>query len=174
MVTLAVIVAAADNGVIGRQGALPWHLPEDLRYFKRVTLGKPIVMGRKTCESIGRPLPGRTNIVVRRNADYRAEGARVVASLDEALQLARDIAENDAVDEVVVIGGAQIYSEALPRADRLYYTAVHDRVDGDAFLPTIDWSHWRETGREAHRAVPPGTLDYTFLTYARRCAASDQ
>ena len=173
MVELAVIVAAADNGVIGCNGALPWHLPEDLRYFKRVTLGKPIVMGRKTFESIGRPLPGRTNIVISRNADYRAEGARVVASLDEALQLAEDIAANDSVDEVMVIGGAQIYTEALPRADRLYYTAVHCSVEGDAFLPEIDWTRWREASREAHRALNPDAFDYTFLTYCRRGSAAE-
>lgn len=172
MVELAVIVAAADNGVIGCKGELPWHLPEDLRYFKRVTLGKPIVMGRKTFESIGRPLPGRANIVISRNADYRAEGVRVVASLDEALQLAEDIAANDSVDEVMVIGGAQIYAEALLRADRLYYTAVHGNVEGDAFLPGIDWTLWRETSREAHRAASPDAFDYTFLTYERPRPAS--
>ena len=172
MVELAIIVAAADNGVIGCKGELPWHLPEDLRYFKRVTLGKPIVMGRKTFESIGRPLPGRANIVISRNADYRAEGVRVVASLDEALQLAEDIAANDSVDEVMVIGGAQIYAEALLRADRLYYTAVHGNVEGDAFLPGIDWTLWRETSREAHRAASTDAFDYTFLTYERPRPAS--
>jgi len=173
MVELAVIVAAADNGVIGCNGALPWHLPEDLRYFKRVTLGKPIVMGRKTFESIGRPLPGRTNIVVSRNTQYRAEGVRVVASLDAALQLAEEIAANDSVDELMVIGGAQIYTEALLRADRLYYTAVHCSVDGDAFLPEIDWALWRETWREKHHAATPDACDYTFLTYDRRRTASE-
>jgi dihydrofolate reductase len=167
MIQLAVIVAAADNGVIGCNDALPWHLPEDLRYFKRVTLGKPIVMGRKTFESIGRPLPGRTNIVISRNPDYRADGIRTVTSLDDALQLAEDIAVIDAVEELMVIGGAQIYAEALPRADRLYYTAVHGIVDGDAFLPAIDWTQWRELSRETHSAVPPNTLDYSFLTYER-------
>ncbi|MEP0203860.1 MAG: dihydrofolate reductase [Halioglobus sp.] len=167
MVELAVIVAAADNGVIGCNGALPWHLPEDLRYFKRVTLGKPIVMGRKTYESIGKPLPGRTNIVVSRNTQYRAEGVRVVASLDDALQLAETIAEKDSIGELMVIGGAQIYAEALVRADRLYYTAVHCSADGDAFLPEIDWALWRETSREAHPAKTPDETGYTFLTYDR-------
>ena len=152
---------------------MPWHLPEDLRYFKRVTLGKPIVMGRKTFESIGRALPGRANIVISRNAAYLAEGVHVVASLDEALQLAEDIAANDAVDELMVIGGAQIYTEALLRADRLYYTAVHCSVDGDAYLPKIDWTVWRETSRETHRAAGPDTFDYTFLTYERCRPASD-
>lgn len=173
MVKLAVIVAAADNGVIGRNGALPWHLPEDLRYFKRVTLGKPIVMGRKTYESIGKPLPGRTNIVVSRNTHFRAEGVRVVASLEEALQLAETIAENDAIDELMVIGGAQIYAEALLRADRLYYTAVHCSVDGDAVLPEIDWALWRETSREAHPATATDEAAYTFLTYDRCSPAGD-
>ena len=128
MVGLSVIVAAARNGVIGRNNALPWHLPEDLRYFKRVTMGKPIVMGRKTWESIGRPLPGRTNIVITRRPDYAAEGARVVGSLEEALSLAEDIALIDGSNELLVIGGAEIYKAALPLASRLYLTEVQADV----------------------------------------------
>lgn len=164
---LGVIVAAAENGVIGRNNGLPWHLPEDLRYFKRVTMGKPIVMGRKTYESIGRPLPGRTNIVITRQADYAPQGVRVVGSLDEALALAADIALIDGCDELLVIGGAEIYSSAIPRADRLYLTQVHARVDGDAFLPAVDWSGWREVSRERWSASAANPHDYSFIVFER-------
>ena len=167
MIQLAAIVAAAENGVIGRNNALPWHLSEDLKYFKRVTLGKPIVMGRKTFESIGRPLPGRTNIVITRNHAYRHEGVKVVSTLDEALSLAADIALIDGVEELLVIGGAEIYRESIPRADRLYLTEVHAAVQGDALLPPIDWSKWREVARERHRAQPPNPYDYSFVVYDR-------
>ncbi len=167
MIRLAVIVAAAENGVIGRNNALPWHLPQDLRYFKRVTMGKPIVMGRKTFESIGRPLPGRTNIVITRNPDFTAEGVRVVASLDEALRLAGDIARIDGAQELVVIGGVEIYKASIPRADRLYITEVHASVKGDAFLPEIDWEHWREVGREHHGASDANPYEYSFVVYNR-------
>ena len=164
---MAVIVAAAENGVIGRNNALPWHLSEDLRYFKRVTMGKPIVMGRKTFESIGRPLPGRTNIVITRNTSFHAEGIQVVGSLAEALALAEDIALIDGARELVVIGGAEIYREAIPGADRLYLTEVHAQVEGDAYLPEIDWRQWREVSRERHGASGPNPYDYSFVVYHR-------
>jgi dihydrofolate reductase len=141
-------------------------LPQDLRYFKRVTMGKPIVMGRKTFESIGRPLPGRTNIVITRNPDFRAEGVRVVASLDEALRLAGDIALIDGAQELVVIGGAEIYRASIPRADRLYITEVHASVEGDAFLPEIDWALWDEVARERHGASDANPYDYSFVVYS--------
>ena len=167
MVGLSVIVAAARNGVIGRNNALPWHLPEDLRYFKRVTMGKPIVMGRKTWESIGRPLPGRTNIVITRRPDYAAEGARVVSSLEEALSLAEDIALIDGTDELLVIGGAEIYKAALPLASRLYLTEVQADVPGDAYLPAVDWVQWREVSRESFAASETNPYDYSFVVYER-------
>jgi len=167
MMRLAVIVAATDNGVIGRNNALPWHLPQDLRYFKRVTMGKPIVMGRKTFESIGRPLPGRTNIVITRNPDFTAEGVRVVASLDEALRLGEEIALIDGAQELVVIGGAEIYKASIPRADRLYITEVHASIQGDAFLPEIEWACWREVGREHHGASDANPYEYSFVVYNR-------
>jgi len=167
MPLLAVIVAAAQNGVIGRNNALPWHLAEDLRYFKRITMGKPVVMGRKTFESIGRPLPGRTNIVITRNPAYRAREIKVVSSLDEALSLAAHIARIEGAEEVVVIGGAEIYRESIPRADRLYLTEVHADVEGDAVLPEIDWSAWREVSRERHPAQAPNPYDYSFVCYER-------
>jgi dihydrofolate reductase len=168
MTSLAVMVAVAANGVIGNDQGLPWHLPEDLRYFKRVTLGKPIVMGRRTFESIGRALPGRTNIVISRNPELPAEGVSLVASLDEALERAGEIARREAVDEFVVIGGAQIYGLAIPKADRLYVTEVHARVSGDTALPDIAWERWRETAREPHPATTPDQYGYSFVVYERR------
>jgi dihydrofolate reductase len=167
MIRLAIIVAAAENGVIGRNNALPWSLPEDLRYFKRVTMGKPIVMGRKTYEAIGKPLPGRTNIVITRNPGFAAEGVRVVSSLEEALELAGHIALIDGAEELVVIGGAEIYQAAIPEADRLYITEVHASVEGDAMLPEIDWAQWLEVSREYHAALPPNQYDCSFVCYNR-------
>jgi dihydrofolate reductase len=164
VITLALIVAAADNGVIGSNNALPWHLPEDLRHFKRVTMGKPIIMGRKTFESIGKPLPGRTNIVITRNPRFQAAGVEVVSSLAAALEMATHVAMRDSVDEAVVIGGAEIYQAALPQADRLYLTEVHAEIAGDAVLPAIDWTQWREASREHHAAQP---FDYSFVRYER-------
>jgi len=165
--SLAIIVAAAENGVIGRNNGLPWHLPQDLRYFKQVTMGKPIVMGRKTFESIGRPLPGRSNIVISRNITFSAAGVRIVATLDEAISLADDIAQTDGAAEVVVIGGAEIYRLAMPRAQRLYLTEVHAIVEGDAMLPPIHWPDWREVSRERHAASAGNPFDYSFVVYER-------
>ena len=167
MTRLAVIVAVADNGVIGRDNSLPWHLPEDLRYFKRVTMGKPIVMGRKTFESIGRPLPGRTNIVISRNPEFEAAGVSAVASLDEALELAAEVAGDAGASELVVIGGAEIYRLAIPRADRLYVTEVHAATEGDALLPDVAWTEWEETRRERHAAAE-NSHDFSFVVYDRR------
>jgi dihydrofolate reductase len=165
---LAVIVAVADNGVIGRDNTLPWHLPGDLQYFKRVTMGKPIIMGRKTFDSIGRPLPGRANIVISRDRGYRAEGASVVSSLDAALGLAEGLAGREGAAEIVVIGGAEIYRLAMPRASRLYITEVHARVEGDAWLPPIDWGQWREASRERHAASGKNPYDFSFVVYERQ------
>lgn len=167
MTGLAIIVAAAENGVIGRDNAMPWHLPEDLRHFKRVTMGKPIVMGRKTFESIGKPLPGRTNIVITRNPAFSADGVEVVSSLQQGLAVAERTARLHAVDEVVVIGGAEIYATALPLADRIYLTEVHASVDGDAVLPAIDWTQWREVSREHHAAQPGQDYAFSFVRYER-------
>jgi dihydrofolate reductase len=171
LLRLAIMVAAAENGVIGRNNALPWHLPADLQHFKRTTMGKPIIMGRKTFESIGRPLPGRANIVVSRSTEFCPEGVRVAASLEQALALAEDIALVDGVEEVVVIGGEEIYRLALPAAQRLYVTEVHAEVEGDAWLPEIDWGRWREVSRERHSAEPPNPYDYSFVRYDRLDAA---
>ena len=165
---LAIIVAAARNGVIGRGNSLPWHLPGDLKYFKRITMGKPVVMGRKTFESIGRPLPGRTNVVISRNPRFAAEGVQVAASLDQALELAAEIAWSDGIDELVVIGGEQIYREALPRAQRLYLTEVHADIEGDTVLPPVRWEEWREVSRERHTAGGANAYDYSFVVFERR------
>ena len=163
---IGLVVAAADNDVIGRNNALPWDLPADLKHFRRVTMGKPIVMGRRTFESIGRPLPGRSNIVISRDPAYGADGLRVVPSLEAALALAENIALIDGSDELMVIGGAQIYGLALPLAARLHLTRVHVTPEGDAKLPTIDWAQWREVSREAHAATNDAPA-YTFLEYTR-------
>ncbi|MFZ5723675.1 MAG: dihydrofolate reductase [Pseudomonadota bacterium] len=165
---LSLIAALADNGVIGRDNKLPWHLPGDLKYFKAVTLGKPVIMGRKTWESLGRPLPGRTNIVITRRRDYAPPGAKVAGSLEEALRLAGQVALIDGVDECVVIGGAEIYAQALPRCDRMYLTEVHADVAGDAFFPSFDRAQWRETKRERHAAEGPNPYDYSLVVYERR------
>jgi dihydrofolate reductase len=165
--SLALIVAMAQNRVIGRNNKLPWYLSEDLKYFKRITMGKPVIMGRLTFESIGRPLPGRTNIVVTRNQDYAAEGVKVVHSLEQAKQLCESIAEVDGSDEAMVIGGAQIYQQALSYADRLYLTEVHANVEGDAYFPEFDRSQWQEISRENFQATGPNPYDYSFLVLER-------
>jgi len=162
---LALIAAYAQNNVVGIDNKLPWHLPEDLKYFKRVTTGKAIIMGRKTYESIGRPLPNRTNIVITRNAEFTAPGIEVVNSLDAAIELAESINEINGTEEVMVIGGAQIYSEALPKADRLYLTHVHAEVKGDAYFPAVNFTTWKEVGREDYKASETNPYDYSFAVY---------
>lgn len=168
MMRLCLIAAVAENGVVGKNNALPWHLPADLKYFKRKTLGKPIVMGRKTFESIGRPLPGRTNIVVSRNKSYAPEGVEVVDSLESSLLLAADIAATDGQEDLMVIGGAAIYAAALPLAECLYITEVHGEVAGDAYFPEVDWREWREVSRQRNPAPEPGGYDFSFVVFHRR------
>lgn len=165
---LSLMAAKASNDVIGRGNKLPWYLPNDLKYFKRITFGKPVIMGRHTWESLKGPLPGRTNIVISRQPDYRAEGAKVVMTLDRALELAEHVALIDGQDEVVVIGGAQIYALALPRADRLYLTEVHADVPGDTYFPEWEKTRWREAGRQDFQAEGPNPYDYSFVVYERR------
>lgn len=162
-------VAVAANGVIGADGGLPWRLSSDLKRFKEGTMGRPIVMGRKTFESIGKPLPGRLNIVVTRDAAWRHEGVETVGSLDEAIRLATVRARcMTGVDEVAVIGGGQIYAQAMPVADRLHVTHVLADVDGDTRFPDIDPAVWTETHRED---LPAGERDShatRFCIYRRR------
>ena len=150
MIRKAIIVARADNGVIGVDNQLPWHLPSDLKYFKQVTMGKPVVMGRKTFESIGRPLPGRTNVVITRNVDWSAPGVRVVGSLADALKLATAQADLDGADEVMVIGGATLYREAFDQVDRMYVTQIHVTPDGDAFFEAPDQEKFARTSFEEY------------------------
>lgn len=164
---VALIWAMARNGVIGRDNKLPWYLPEDLKYFKRVTTGKPVIMGRKTYDSIGRPLPNRTNIVVTRDASLSLPGVKVVTSLEDALDIAQAESVISDVDEVIVMGGAEIYAQALPHADRLYVTLVHAEVEGDAVFPTIDLEEYRELAREDFNAEGPNPYNYSFVVYER-------
>jgi dihydrofolate reductase len=165
--TIALIVAASENNVIGRNNQLPWYLPGDLQYFKAMTLGKPVIMGRKTFESIGKPLPGRDNIVISRQKDYSAEGIKLVSSLDEAIMLGESINLINGVEEVMVIGGAQIYAEALDLADRVYLTRVYGHVEGDAYFPDLEAASWRETGREDILAKQPNPFDFSYLVLDR-------
>ncbi len=163
--SIELVVAMAENGVIGREGDLPWRLSTDLKRFKAITTGKPVVMGRKTWESIGRPLPGRRNIVITRQAGYEAEGAECVSSLAVALALAGG---GDAKAGICVIGGGQIYREAMEMADRLHVTHVHAEIDGDTVFPEIDPEIWEEVSRED---VPEGEKDVyatTYVVYQRR------
>ena len=164
---LALICAMADNRVIGRNNNLPWHLPEDLKYFKRVTMGNCIIMGRKTWESIGRVLPGRTNIVVTANPDYLAEGVRVVHSLEEALSLAESISEIDGSEEAFIIGGAGLYQTALPMAQRFHLTRVHADVEGDTYLAEFDQSQWREISRQEFQKSDTNPYDYSICLLER-------
>ncbi|MEQ6886826.1 dihydrofolate reductase [Salicola sp. Rm-C-2C1-2] len=165
---LALMVAMARNRVIGRNNRLPWYLPEELQYFKRATMGKPIIMGRCTHESIGRPLPGRSNIVITRNAEWSREGVCVVHSFEQALEQAERQGLIDGAEETVVIGGAQIYAEALPMADRLYLTEVHAEVAGDTFFPEVDLSRWEEVSREDHAGGEEANrYPYSAVVYDR-------
>lgn len=160
---LALIAALAANRMIGRDNGMPWHLPEDLKRFRALTMGHPIIMGRKTWDSLGRPLPGRTSIVVSRQADLDIAGAHVAPSLDAAIERA---ATAEGGDEAFVIGGAQLYALALPRVDRLLLTEIADAFDGDTMFPDFDRADWVETARED--AVSAGGLRYAFVDYARR------
>lgn len=162
---IVLIAAFAQNRVVGINNALPWHLPEDLKYFKRTTTGKAIIMGRKTYDSIGRPLPNRTNIVISRNSELKIEGVKVVDSLQAAIDLAKEVNFINGVEEVMVIGGASIYEEALPLADRLYITHVHAEVDGDAYFPEVDFSQWEKVSCEDYAASETNPYDYSFVVY---------
>ena len=163
---LILVVARARNGVIGKDGAMPWRIPADMRHFKRITVGKPVIMGRKTFESIGKPLPGRHNIVLTRDADWRAEGVTIAPNLAEAIAAA-GLDPRARADAIMVIGGAQIYAEALPSATRVEVTEVDLAPEGDTFLPRFDPARWQEVAREDHPAEGemPG---FAFVTLVRR------
>ena len=166
-IIIALIVAAAENGVIGRAGRLPWHMPSDLKTFRRLTLGKPIVMGRKTFASIGKPLDGRDNIVVTRDPAFTSPGIEVVPSLDAALALAETLAARRGVDEIAVIGGAEIYRAAYPRAGRIYLTRIHARPDGDATFADPSPILWSLTSSEPITASPRDDHKATLMIYDR-------
>jgi dihydrofolate reductase len=158
---ISIIVAVAENNVIGRDNQLIWHISEDLKRFKELTMGHHIIMGRKTWESIGRPLPGRKSIIVSRNANFKAEGAAVAGSLLEAI----DYAKNDT--EVFIIGGGEIYRGALPLAHKLYLTKVHRRFEGDVFFPEIDTMKWKVELEKKGKPTEIDGLEYTFINYVR-------
>ncbi len=164
---LSLIVAMAENRVIGNAGGIPWRLAGDLKHFKSITMGKPLIMGRKTFESIGRPLPGRTNIVITRNSSYQKEGIHVVEGLERALDAAKVAAMTEKADEIMVIGGSRIYEMFLPTADRLYMTEVHKEVYGDVYFPNFDRAAWKETSRQYHHAEEPDTPPYSFVVFDR-------
>jgi dihydrofolate reductase len=158
---ISVIAALAKNRVIGIENRLPWRLPEDLAHFKALTLNHPILMGRKTFESLGRPLPGRTNIVITRNPNYCKDGCLVAASLPAAIALCKD------ADELFVIGGAELYAQAIPLADRLYLTEVDVEVEGDAWFPDYDKAAFREASRATQRGEKGDALTFDFVVYER-------
>ena len=165
---VVLIVAVAENGVIGARGAMPWRLKSDMQRFKAMTFGRPVVMGRKTFASIGRPLPGRTNIVVTRDANFRAAGAAVTTSFDAARAVATGDALRRLATEIAVIGGAEIYAQWMACADRLEITEVHARPEGDTRFPAIDPADWDEVARVPNKAGPDDSADYSYVTYRRR------
>lgn len=160
-VRLSLIAAIAENRVIGVRNTLPWHLPADLKYFRRLTVGHPIILGRRNYESIGRPLPERTNIVITRRTDYSAPGCRVVHTLEAALAAA------NGTSEIFIVGGAEVYAQTLAQADRLYLTFVHAVVPGDTFFPEFDLREWRELAREYHAADEKHAHAFSFVTLER-------
>jgi dihydrofolate reductase len=166
-IAIVLIAAVADNGVIGRNNALPFRQSSDLKRFKALTIGKPVLMGRKTFLSIGKPLPGRTNVVVSRNRDLALPGVVMARDLESALAVARSDAIKRGVSEIAVIGGTGIFAQTMPLADRLEITHVHARPAGDVYFPPIDRSQWREVARSEHPAGPRDEASFSYVTYAR-------
>jgi dihydrofolate reductase len=167
-VKLALIWAMAENRVIGRDGDLPWRLPGEMQYFRAITLGKPVIVGRKTFDSFPKPLPGRTNIVVSRSAEYDHPRVRGARSLDEAIAIGREVAARDGVDEIMVAGGSELYAQALPVADRLYMTLVHATPEGDTLFPDYDASQWIERRRLDVPADADNLFAYSLIMLERR------
>lgn len=159
---ISIIAAVADNGIIGRDNTLPWHLPQDLRHFKSVTMGHPVIMGRKNYEDIGKPLPGRLNIVISRDKSFFAQGCVMAHSIEEAISAA------DTNEEVFVIGGAQIYRLFLPLVNKMYITEVHTEAKGDIRFPDFDKALWKTVSREDHKADNNNPYDYSFVVYERK------
>ncbi|MDH5425120.1 MAG: type 3 dihydrofolate reductase [Gammaproteobacteria bacterium] len=160
--TISIITAMDQNRLIGKDNALPWKIPADLQFFKKITMSKPIVMGRKTFESIGRPLPGRQNIIITRDKSFSAEGCDIAWSTEQALELAAD------AEEIMIIGGANIYQQFLERADRIYLTLVQSEFEGDAWFPDIDLRQWQQLEKEDHKADDKNEADYSFLVMQRK------
>jgi len=165
---IVLVVAVADNGVIGSHGAIPWRLKSDMQRFKRMTIGKPVVMGRKTFTSLGRPLLGRTNIVITRDGNFRAGGAVVTTSFADARAAATGDALRRSADEIAVIGGAEIYAQWINCAHRLEVTEVHARPEGDTCFAAIDATIWQEVARMRNPAGPDDSADFSYVTYRRR------
>lgn len=163
---VALIAAIARNGAIGLRGQMPWHLSTDMKRFRTLTWGKPLIMGRRTFDSIGKPLPGRETVVITRNPDFKAEGVRSAGSVDEAIAIARELAKASGAEEIFIAGGAEIYAAALPTATRFYKTEVHLEPEADVFFPALDVG-WTETAREAVPASPRDDAEMTFLILER-------
>lgn len=157
------VVAKSDNNVIGHDNQLIWHLPNDWKHFKEITTGHPIIMGRKTFESIGRPLPNRTNIIITRNKNYSIENTKVAHSLNEAIEIAKKIDE-----DIFIIGGGKIYEQALDLVDILEVTEVHENFEGDTYFPVIDLNVWKEISRIKHHKDEKNKFDYSFVRYERK------
>lgn len=164
---LVLVVAMAKNRVIGLDGGLPWHISSDLKFFRATTMGKPMIMGRKTYESIGKPLDGRDNIVVTRNTDFAAPGILVAGDMDAALDIARDKARARGVDEIAVIGGAEIYAQTLPLADVIVLTEVHAEPDGDTYFPALKDQDWTEISRTRHEPGPKDSAPFSIVRLER-------
>ena len=160
---ISIIVAASENNVIGKDGSIPWHIPSDLKHFKELTMGHHVIMGRKTYESIGKPLPGRINVVLTRDPSYKAEGCLVVDSMEKAVTLAREQKNT----ETFVIGGEEIFKLGLPYADRVYLTRVHGDFDGDAYLPKLDPLKWKQVSCEVHLKDSQNPYPFDFCTYEK-------
>ncbi len=165
---IVLVAAIGENNVIGREGQLPWRLKSDLQHFRRVTINRPVVMGRRTFELIGKPLKDRTNIVVTRDLSLRAPGAVLATGIDAALSFAGDDAKRRGVDEIMVIGGSDIFAATLPMADRLEITHVHIAPQGDVFFPAIDLKRWQEVSRHEHPAGPQDDVGFAVAVYTRR------
>jgi dihydrofolate reductase len=166
-VGIILVVAVAENGVIGRDNALPWKIKSDLKFFRSVTMNKPVVMGRKTYVSIGKPLPGRTNIVVTRREDFAEPGVLAAPGIDQALCAARGDALRRGTNEIAVIGGTEIFAQTLPIADRIALTCVHANPPGDTYFPPVDAAVWREIGRTPHERGPGDDYGFTIVQYQR-------
>ena len=167
-IAIAFAVAVAKNGVIGKDGGLPWRIPGDLKQFRKLTMGKPVLMGRKTFQSIGKPLDGRDNVIITRDTDFTHEGVHVAASVDEGLEVARDLARKCGADSVMVIGGEEIFRQTLDAADVIHINEIDMEPDGDAFFPPLDPAQWKIASREDFAKGEKDDAAFSAITFARR------